>query len=107
VPFWPGGFDDIDDVSSDPKTLGKEAKGLRSIPPGFSRGLRLPGDPVEDEELVAIDPEETGVLDETVGVVYHILYFEGYVLLTIVGLCCRWASGRRFRNYTGSKLWSG
>ena len=93
MPFWPGGFDDIDVVSSDSKILGKEAKGLRSIPPGFSRGLRLPGDPVEDEELIAIDPEETEVLDETVGVVYHILYCEVYLLLTIIAGCCRWASG--------------
>lgn len=107
MPFWPGGFDDIDAVPSDSKILSKEAKRLRSIPPGFSRGLRLPGDPVEDEELIAIDQEETEVLDETVDMVYHILYFEGYVLLTIVGLCRRWASGRRFSNYTGSKLWSG
>jgi len=97
----------MDAVSSDSKILDKEAKGLRSIPPGFSRGLRLPGDPVEDEELIAIGPEETGVLDETLDMVYHILYFEGYMLLTIAELCCRWASGRRFSNYTGSKLRSG
>ena len=88
MPFWPGGFDDINAVSSDPKTLGKEAKGLRSIPPGFQRGLRLPGDPLGDEELITIEEEETRVLDETHNMVYHVPNSEDYVLLIIVGLCC-------------------
>jgi len=48
---------------SDSKLLGKEANELRSIPPGFSRGLRLAGDPVGDDELVAIEDEERGLLD--------------------------------------------
>ena len=55
----------------DSKTLGKEVNGLRSIPPGFSRGLRLAGDPVEEEGLVAIEDEETGFLDEAGAVVYQ------------------------------------
>ncbi|KAK7058645.1 Antiviral helicase ski2 [Paramarasmius palmivorus] len=63
VPFWPGG---LDDVLADPaisasadSNSGAGKKGLRTIPPGFSRGLRLPGDAVEDDELVhALDEVE-------------------------------------------------
>ncbi|KAJ4472467.1 antiviral helicase [Lentinula edodes] len=53
VPFWPGGLD----VLSDPAiSLGLEdgQKGLRKIPPGFTRGLRLPGDD-PDDDLLALD----------------------------------------------------
>ena len=80
MPFWPGGFDDI---SLDPKTLGKEAKGLRSIPPGFSRGLHLPGDPLGDEELITIEGEETRVLDETHDMVYHVPHIETMCCLSL------------------------
>ncbi|EEB89563.1 hypothetical protein MPER_12322 [Moniliophthora perniciosa FA553] len=63
VPFWPGG---LDDVLADPaismsseSNEGAVKKGLRTIPPGFSRGLRLPGDEVQDDELVhALDEAE-------------------------------------------------
>ncbi|KAL0576871.1 Antiviral helicase ski2 [Marasmius crinis-equi] len=53
VPFWPGG---LDDVSTDPafsldSTLSGK-RGLRTVPPGFSRGLRLPGDDAEEDELI-------------------------------------------------------
>ncbi|KAF9270829.1 ATP-dependent RNA helicase [Marasmius fiardii PR-910] len=71
VPFWPGG---LDDIASDPaifseSTVGGKS-GLRTIPPGFSRGLRLPGDEVEDDELIHELDEvsgsgETAPLDET------------------------------------------
>ncbi|KAJ3895777.1 antiviral helicase [Lentinula edodes] len=53
VPFWPGGLD----VLSDPAiSLEMEdgQKGLRKIPPGFTRGLRLPGDD-PDDDLLALD----------------------------------------------------
>ncbi|KAK1233069.1 Antiviral helicase ski2 [Marasmius sp. AFHP31] len=53
VPFWPGG---LDDVVTDPAFSLDSAingrKGLRTVPPGFSRGLRLPGDDVQEEELI-------------------------------------------------------
>ncbi|KAG7099859.1 hypothetical protein E1B28_001664 [Marasmius oreades] len=53
VPFWPGG---LDDIVSDPAIALNSAiggkNGLRTIPPGFSRGLRLPGDDVEDDVLI-------------------------------------------------------
>ncbi|KAK7465266.1 Antiviral helicase ski2 [Stygiomarasmius scandens] len=55
VPFWPGG---LDDVLSDPalsSDLNTERKGLRTIPPGFQRGLRFPGEEVEDADVLALD----------------------------------------------------
>ncbi|KAF9556418.1 antiviral helicase [Agrocybe pediades] len=64
VPFWPGGFDDpTEELITDQTRNNKTTKGFRSIPPGFERGLRLPGDPVEDEELVAIDGDMEGASD--------------------------------------------
>lgn len=68
VPFWPGGLDDVLlDVEGSANASG-ELRGLRSVPPGFKRGLRLPGDEAEDETLTVLDeisgtrarqPEET------------------------------------------------
>lgn len=56
MPFWPGGLEDTS--SSVPEELEgefvAERKGIRTIPPGFTRGLRLPGE--EDEaELDGLD----------------------------------------------------
>ncbi|THV06548.1 ATP-dependent RNA helicase [Dendrothele bispora CBS 962.96] len=55
VPFWPGG---LDDVLTDPAlsfNLDTGRKGLRTVPPGFSRGLRLPGEDSEDADILALD----------------------------------------------------
>ncbi|KAI6047978.1 ATP-dependent RNA helicase [Pisolithus marmoratus] len=52
IPFQPGG---LDDVLLSSKTGQLNERGLRTIPPGLSRGLRLPGDEVEDETLVALE----------------------------------------------------
>ncbi|KAI0095241.1 antiviral helicase [Irpex rosettiformis] len=52
VPFWPGGLDDIAKDVSALKELDESSKGLKSIPPGFARGLRLPGDPDEGEDEI-------------------------------------------------------
>ena len=58
VPFWPGG---LEEVSSEPPPLDgvnqRDRKGLRTIPPGFSRGLRLPGEAGDDEALVSIEDD--------------------------------------------------
>jgi antiviral helicase SKI2 len=58
VPFWPGG---LEEVSSEPPPLDginqRNRKGLRTIPPGFSRGLRLPGDVGDNEALLSIEDE--------------------------------------------------
>ncbi|KAK0199046.1 antiviral helicase [Armillaria mellea] len=54
VPFWPGGLDVLldPDASLD---LDTSKKGLRTVPPGFSRGLRLPGEELDDDALLALD----------------------------------------------------
>jgi hypothetical protein len=43
-------------------------KGLRTIPPGFSRGLRLPGEDFEDEALAELDelPESVARRDDEI-----------------------------------------
>lgn len=53
VPFWPGGLEDILSESGDDST--ESRKGLRTIPPGFARGLRLPGDSFDDEALAELE----------------------------------------------------
>jgi antiviral helicase SKI2 len=35
--------------------LAGDRQGLRTIPPGFARGLRLPGDESQDETLATLD----------------------------------------------------
>lgn len=65
MPFWPGGFDDAVIELIDTKTSGSSTKGFRTVAPGLPRGLRLPGDPIEDEELVAIDGTELDAPYET------------------------------------------
>ena len=56
VPFWPGGLDDpgsgIPEELED--ELVAEGKGIRIIPPGFTRGLRLPGEE-DGTELDGLD----------------------------------------------------
>lgn len=57
VPFWPGGLEDassrIPDELED--ELLAEGKGIRTIPPGFTRGLRLPGEEDDEAELDGLD----------------------------------------------------
>ncbi|KAF9055903.1 NUC185 domain-containing protein [Panaeolus papilionaceus] len=56
VPFWPGGLEE----TSTERPLINKVKGLRTVPPGFSRGLRLPGEAVEGDFL---DREERTTAD--------------------------------------------
>ncbi|KAH7886164.1 ATP-dependent RNA helicase [Phlebopus sp. FC_14] len=55
IPFQPGGLDDAFMSPVQNGASGGSSKGLRTVPPGFSRGLRLPGDEVEDEKLAALE----------------------------------------------------
>lgn len=57
MPFWPGGLEEVTKDAVSLQDLDENAKGLKKIPPGFSRGLRLPGDTdeAEDEELAGIN----------------------------------------------------
>ncbi|KAJ7204463.1 antiviral helicase [Mycena pura] len=67
VPFWPGGLEDAV-VSGNTKS--QSTAGLKTIPPGFTRGLRLAGEP--DESLLALDSvHESGPAEEAD------VYFEG------------------------------
>ena len=61
VPFWPGGLDGLSANSSNGKSV---SKGLRMVPPGFSRGLRLPGEASDDHEVLDIDSETPETLDQ-------------------------------------------
>ena len=55
VPFWPGGLDEaLGDIGDEGVTGGK-SYGLRTIPPGFTRGLRLPGEVNDIDDLETID----------------------------------------------------
>ena len=61
VPFWPGG---LDDLSADPSSSKSVSKGFRTVPPGFSRGLRLKDEISDDHELLAIDGETPETLND-------------------------------------------
>ena len=62
VPFWPGGFDD---EVIEPTSVASDSKGFRTVAPGLPRGLRLPGDPIEEEELVAIEGKNSETFEES------------------------------------------
>ncbi|KAF9225395.1 ATP-dependent RNA helicase [Gyrodon lividus] len=71
VPFQPGGLDDVLLSSTQNGVSEESVKGLRTIPPGFSRGLRLPGEELEDEALTALEESfpsrySNGDLDEDI-----------------------------------------
>lgn len=53
MPFWPGGLEDPSSGISEEleDELAVEGKGVRTIPPGFTRGLRLP----EEEGETGLD----------------------------------------------------
>ena len=59
VPFWPGGLEDPV-LATDVSELGNDTKGLRTVAPGLSRGLRLPGDAAEDEDILALENIRNG-----------------------------------------------
>ena len=66
MPFWPGGLEEVTKDAVAIKDLDENAKGLKRIPPGFSRGLRLPGDAdEEDEELAGINVQPRPHLEVT------------------------------------------
>lgn len=56
MPFWPGGLEDVlaDDLEGKKSESG-DAKGLRTVAPGFSRGLRLAEEAVGDEEIIPVE----------------------------------------------------
>ncbi|KAG8890932.1 hypothetical protein FRB98_002952 [Tulasnella sp. 332] len=62
MPFLPGGLDEAIAVDDDPSTdsKGLPGQGFRTIPPGFARGLRLPGEEVEEEGLAYLGEDSHG-----------------------------------------------
>lgn len=57
VPFWPGGLEEaLGDIDDDAVTNGK-SYGLRTIPPGFTRGLRLPGEENDIDDLERMEED--------------------------------------------------
>ncbi|KAH8119970.1 antiviral helicase [Phellopilus nigrolimitatus] len=57
VPFWPGGLDEV--LNPQGASI-SDAKGLRTIPPGLSRGLRLGGEDTAYDEISTMEPEDGG-----------------------------------------------
>jgi len=86
VPFWPGGLDDPIVEPSNGIALGSKTKGLRTAPPGFSRGLHLPGEEeTDDDDLLALDElESSGPTDHLVVLCQYqlsVIYLKLYVHL--------------------------
>ncbi|KAI0050634.1 antiviral helicase [Auriscalpium vulgare] len=55
VPFWPGGIEVVVPDSTGNGPSAATSKGLRTVPPGFSRGLRLPGEEPDSADLLELD----------------------------------------------------
>jgi hypothetical protein len=73
LPFWPGGLEESLAIASG-DTSGKP--GLRTIPPGFSRGLRLPEDEIVDEELVNELPTAKSTVATEVSICLFLFLFS-------------------------------
>ncbi|RDB28581.1 hypothetical protein Hypma_015957 [Hypsizygus marmoreus] len=66
VPFWPGGLEDPLVEAVEGLAEGSSTKGLRTIAPGLRRGLRLPGEETEDDDLIALDDLQVSRLPDDV-----------------------------------------
>lgn len=53
VPFWPGGLDEVLLPSSSGSSSG--FRGLRTVPPGFSRGLRVGDGEYENADFATLE----------------------------------------------------
>lgn len=54
VPFWPGGLDNIKPVEDDTLEFVEGSSQLRTVAPGLSRGLRVPGQNQDEIDLDVI-----------------------------------------------------
>ncbi|EJU00146.1 antiviral helicase [Dacryopinax primogenitus] len=90
VPFLPGGLDDILGDSANLQTVtADEASrvGLLTVPPGFTRGLRLPGEEIEEEdEISVLDSGYPSSLDKSVNSNHNGLHNENAAPVSAVGL---------------------
>lgn len=74
----PGGLDDIALNALTAEESKGATKGLRTVAPGLTRGLRLPGDDVADD-LANLDAHQDDLKDEEEVLTYcasHADYFE-------------------------------
>ncbi|CAK5264477.1 unnamed protein product [Mycena citricolor] len=62
VPFWPGGLEDVALLDGDKPGGRGSSRGLRTIPPGFSRGLLFPED--MDDSILELDEIERDAVEE-------------------------------------------
>lgn len=74
VPFWPGGLEDAA-ISVNPGSQSKA--GLKTIPPGFTRGLHLMED--ADESLLALDGvrESVPIGEEEMASLFFFFWYRG------------------------------
>lgn len=63
VPFWPGGLDDVVKDPASIMDLNETSESLRTVPPGMSRGLRFPGDEIEEGVLPGLKAAPTDKSD--------------------------------------------
>lgn len=54
VPFLPGGLEELSVEALSNQAIERSTKGLRTVAPGLTRGLRLPGENIPDE-ILAMD----------------------------------------------------
>lgn len=68
VPFWPGGLDEALGLDEEAAHR-KGANELQSIPPGFARGLRIPGEEIDPDLLDDLqqDPSSDDILPVSSG----------------------------------------
>lgn len=79
VPFQPGGLDEVLLSSAQNGVSEEPVKGLRTVPPGFSRGLRLAGEDPEDESLVALEeslPSASGELVPILMLCFYVMFTQ-------------------------------
>ena len=74
VPFQPGGLDEVLRSSTQTGISEESVKGLRTIPPGFSRGLRLAGEEPEDEALTSLGESPPSANRELVPILMKSFY---------------------------------
>jgi hypothetical protein len=58
VPFWPGGLEALASAERGVDAMISGEKGLRTVAPGLSRGLRLPGEVADEDVFDAVDDLE-------------------------------------------------
>ncbi|TFY73286.1 hypothetical protein EWM64_g10726, partial [Hericium alpestre] len=55
VPFWPGGMEEPVALFGSLDALSSDVRGLRTVPPGFQRGLRIAGEDDADDTAAELD----------------------------------------------------